>query len=316
MDEKRSVVLVGTGFVGMSMAYSFMNTGGIDELILIDIDDKKAEGEAMDISDGLPHVKNHMRIVAGTYKDCADADIVVITAGANQQPKQTRLELAEINTKIMEDITKSIMRSGFDGIIIVASNPVDLMTYVVQKISGLPATKVIGTGTLLDTSRLRFKLSQALNVTPKNVHAYILGEHGDSSFAAWSNSYIGCMKINDFLDDHGINECLLEKIYKEVKEAAYEIIERKKATYYGIGLSLNRLVQAILDDENVILTVSCKQNGEYIDDNIYIGAPAIINRQGIKEIVKLRLEDDEFYKFEKSCHQLLEIINTIINPII
>lgn len=316
MEEKRNVVLVGTGFVGMSMAYSLMNTGGIDELILIDIDDKKAKGEAMDISDGLPYAKNHMKIVAGTYKDCTHADIVVISAGINQQPKQTRLELAKVNTEIMKDITKNIMQSGFDGIIIVASNPVDLMTYVVQKVSGLSSSKVIGTGTLLDTARLRFKLSQALKITPKNVHAYILGEHGDSSFASWSNAYIGCIKINDFLDDHGINECLLEKIYKEVKEAAYEIIERKKATYYGIGLSLNRLVQAILDDENVILTVSCKQNGEYIDDNIYIGVPAIINRNGVKEIVKLRLSDEEYYKFEKSCHQLLEIANTIINPII
>lgn len=316
MDEKRNVVLIGTGFVGMSMAYSLMNTGGIDELILIDIDDKKAEGEAMDISDGLPHAKNHMKIVAGTYQDCAHADIVVITAGANQQPHQTRLELAEVNAHIMKNITQNIMKSGFDGIIIVASNPVDIMTYVVQKVSGLPASKVIGTGTLLDTARLRIKLSQALKITPKNVHAYILGEHGDSSFASWSNSYIGCMKVKDFLDDHGMSYCLLEKIYKEVREAAYKIIERKRATYYGIGLSLNRLIQAILDDENVILTVSCQQNGEYIDDNIYIGVPAIIYRDGVKEIVKLRLEDDEFYKFEKSCHQLLEIINTIIDPVL
>lgn len=316
MDEKRNVVLVGTWLVGMSMAYSLMNTGGIDELILIDIDDKKAEGEAMDISDGLPHAKSQMEIVAGTYKDCANADIVVITAGANQKPKQTRLELAEVNARIMRDITKNIMQSGFQGIIIVASNPVDLMTYVVQKVSGLPSSQVIGTGTLLDTARLRYKLSQALKISPKNVHAYILGEHGDSSFASWSNSYIGCMKINDFLDDHSINESLLDKTYRQVKEAAYEIIERKKATYYGIGLSLNRLIQAILDDENAILTVSCRQNGEYIDDDIYIGTPAVINRSGVKEVVKLRLQDDELYKFEKSCHQLLEIIHTIIEPII
>lgn len=312
MEEKRNVVLVGTEFAGMSIVYSLMNIRGIDKLILIDIDDKK-EDEVLNISNNLPHIKNNVEILTGTYHDCVNADIVVIMAGGNQKPKQTRLELAKVNAQIIKDITKNIMQSGFDGIIIVASQPVDIMTYVVQKVSGLPASKVIGMGTLLDTERLRLKLSQVLKVTPKNVHTYILGKQDDSSFASWSNSYIGCMGINDFLDDHGINECVLEKIYKEVKETMREI-NGKIAD--SIGLSLNRLIQAILDDENVILTVSCKQNGEYVDDHVYMSVPAIINHNGIKEIIKLRLEDNEYYKFEKSCHQLSEIIETMIQPII
>ena len=198
-DDLKKVVLVGTGFVGMSMAYSILNTGGIDELVLIDVDQEKAIGEAMDISHGLPYSKSSLKVKAGGYDECKDADIVVITAGAAQKPNQTRLELASVNAKIMKSITEQIMASGFDGIIIVASNPVDLMSYVVQKVSGLPTSRVIGSGTILDTARLRYLLSEYLNISSTNIHAYILGEHGDSSFVPWMNTYIGCKSMMEYI---------------------------------------------------------------------------------------------------------------------
>lgn len=315
-DEKRKVVLVGTGFVGMSMAYSVMNTGGIDELVLIDVDEDKAEGEAMDISDGLPYAKSHMRVLAGNYHECQDADIVVITAGANQKPGQTRLELAGINAKIIKDITKKVMSSGFNGVIIVASNPVDLMSLVVKKVSGLPANRVIGSGTILDTARLRHKMCECLHITSKNIHAYVLGEHGDSSFVSWNNAYIGCLKLYDYLDRKHIDHQELDHIHQEVRDAAYKIIERKKATYYGIGLSLNRLIQAILNDENTILTVSAHQDGQYCDDDIYIGVPAVICRHGIKDIIKLELTDEDQKKFQHSCQTLQEMFKNTIEPLL
>ena len=254
--KKGKVVLVGTGFVGMSMAYSMLNRGGINELVLIDIDKDKTIGEEMDLSHGLPFAPQKMVIKAGDYDECKDAQVVVITAGIAQKPGQTRLELAETNTRIMKSITKSIMASGFNGIIIVASNPVDLMTYVVSKVSGLPKNQVFGSGTVLDTARLRYLMSDYLKVSSKNIHAYIMGEHGDSSFVPWEHAYVGCKKIKDVMEDNNHPMKDLEKIHKDVINAAYEIINKKKATYYGIGMSLNRLVRAVLDNENSILTVS------------------------------------------------------------
>ena len=194
MIKKRKIVLVGTGFVGMSMAYALLNQGGIDELVLIDIDKNKAIGEAMDLSHGEPCTQSKITIKAGEYNECKDADIVVITAGINQKPNQTRLELVQTNTKIMKEITKNVVESGFGGIFIVATNPVDIMTYVVAKVSGFPKEKVIGSGTMLDTARLRYLIGEYLKVSSKNVHAYIMGEHGDSSFVSWENSYVGCKR--------------------------------------------------------------------------------------------------------------------------
>ena len=296
------VVLVGTGFVGMSMAYSMLNRGGISELVLIDIDKEKTVGEEMDLSHGLPFAPQKMIIKAGDYSDCKDAEIVVITAGAAQKPGQTRLELAEVNTKIVKQITKNIMESGFNGTIIVASNPVDLMAYVVYKVSGLPKNRVIGSGTVLDTARLRYMISEYLNVSSKNVHAYIMGEHGDSSFVPWSHCYVGCKKLIDILEDNNTPIEELEKLHQNVINAAYEIINRKKATYYGIGMSLNRLVRAILDDENAIITVSTYlENGEYGQNDVYIGVPAIVNKNGIRELLKLDLNEKEQEQLNKSC---------------
>ena len=315
-DDLKKVVLIGTGLVGMSMAYSVLNTGGIDELVLIDIDQEKAIGEAMDISHGLPYSKSSLKVKAGDYDDCKDADIVVITAGAAQKPGQTRLELASINAKIMKSITQSIMATGFDGIIIVASNPVDLMSYVVQRVSYLPANRVIGSGTILDTARLRYLLSEFLNISSTNIHAYILGEHGDSSFVPWMNTYIGCKSMMEYIVEMNIDMNQLHNIYKEVQQAAYEIIKRKNATYYGIGLSLNRLISAIFGDENAILTVSAYQQGEYNQEGLYIGVPAIINRQGISKVIPISLNNVDQEKFDKSCETLKEMIDTELEAII
>lgn len=311
------IVLVGTGFVGMSMAYSMLNRGGIGELVLVDIDKEKTIGEEMDLSHGLPFAPQKMVIKAGDYNDCKDAEIVVITAGVAQKPGQTRLELAEVNTKIIKEITQNIMKSGFNGTIIVASNPVDLMSYVVYKVSGLPKNKVIGSGTVLDTARLRYMLADYMNVSSKNVHAYIMGEHGDSSFVPWDHCYIGCKKLIDVMKDnnHPIED--LEKIHQSVVNAAYEIIEKKKATYYGIGMSLNRLVRAILDDENSILTVSTYlENGEYGQNDIYIGVPAIINKNGVRELLKLELNSEEQEKLNNSCNLIKKMREDSIEKII
>ncbi len=305
--KKGKIVLVGTGFVGMSMAYSMLNRGGIKELILIDINKDKTIGEEMDLSHGLPFAPQKMNIKAGEYDECKDAEIVVITAGINQKPGQSRLELTAINAKMMKEITQNIMKSGFNGVIIVASNPVDVMTYVVAKESGLPKNKVIGSGTVLDTARLRYLMAEYLNVSSKNVHAYIMGEHGDSSFVPWDHAYVGCKKIKDVMKDNNKPMEDLRKIHEDVVNAAYEIIEKKKATYYGIGMALNRLVRAVLDDENSILTVSTYLENEYGQDDIYIGVPAIINSNGVRELVKLELNEKEQKKLDESCKLIKEM---------
>ena len=315
--KKWKVVLVGTGFVGMSMAYAMLNRGGVNELILIDIDKDKTIGEEMDLSHGLPFAPQKMVIKAGDYDECKDAEVVVITAGIAQKPGQTRLELTETNTKIMKSITKSIMASGFNGVIVVASNPVDIMTYVVAKVSGLPKNKVIGSGTVLDTARLRYIMAEYLNVSSKNIHAYVMGEHGDSSFVPWNHAYVGCKKISDVMKDNNHPMDDLEKIHKDVVNAAYEIINKKKATYYGIGVALSRLVKAILEDEHGILTVSAYlKDGEYGQDDIYIGVPAIICSEGIREVVNLDLTDEEQAKLDESCKIIKEMRANSIEKII
>ena len=316
MIDRRKVVLVGTGMVGMSMAYSILNRGGINELVLIDIAKEKTEGEAMDLQHGLPFSPGKIDIKAGDYPDCKDADIVVITAGVPQKPGETRLDLAKTNTKIIKDITLSVVNSGFKGIFIIASNPVDLMSYVVHKVSGFPKEKVIGSGTLLDTARLRYIIGDKIGVSSKNIHAYIMGEHGDSSFVPWSHCYVGGKSLMEIYEETGRDKAELEKIHEEVVNAAYEIINKKRATYYGIGISLRRLVSAILNNENCILPVSTLQNGEYGQEGIFIGVPAIINGEGVKEILKLRLTEEEQAKFDNSVNTLKQMARDEIDKII
>ena len=306
---KRKVVLVGTGFVGMSFAYSLFNQGGVNELVLIDVLKEKAQGEALDLAHGIAYAPARMDIRYGEYDECKDANIVVITAGiAQKQGGQTRLELVDTNTKIMKSVVENVMASGFKGVFVVASNPVDIMTYVVQKVSGLPTGRVIGSGTMLDTARLRYLLGERLKVSPKNTHAYVMGEHGDSSFVPWEHCYVGCKKLTDIAKDRNQTLEDLEQIRDDVKNAAYEIIEKKKATYYGIGMALTRLVTAILNDEQSILTVSAYLNGEYNEKDIYVGVPAIITSKGVRELLELTLSEKDQEKLSNSCKILRETI--------
>lgn len=316
MNTNRKVVLVGAGFVGMSMAYSLLNQGGINELVLIDVNKEKTVGEEMDLSHGLPYAPYKMVIKAGDYDECKDANIVVITAGLPQEPGQSRLELATENAKIIKTITQNVMKNGFKGIFIVASNPVDLMAYVVAEVSGLPKSRIIGSGTVLDTARLRYLIAEYIGVSSKNVHAYILGEHGDSSLVPWEHCYVGCKKIIDIMQERNHSMDNLVKIHDCVWKAAYEIIEKKRATYYGIGMALNRLIKAVINDENSILTVSTYQNGEYEQQGIYIGVPAIINKNGVKEILQLKLNEEDQKKFNHSCEIMKENIEKEIKFIL
>ena len=270
----------------------------------------------MDISDGIPCSPSHMIVKSGDYSECSDADIVVITAGLNQKPGQTRLELSEANAKIMKDITNQVVESGFNGIFLVASNPVDIMTKVVQEVSKFPTNKVIGSGTALDTSRLRYQVGKYLDISSKNIHAYVMGEHGDSSFVPWEHAYVGCKRMIDIIRDSGKNFSDLDKIYVEVRDSAYEIINRKKATYYGIGIGLAKIVKNILNDTNEILTVSAYLNGEYGHKDIYIGMPAVINSNGAREIVELDLSLENQKRLDKSCEILTEYMNQIREKIL
>ena len=309
--DKRKVVLVGTGFVGMSFAYSLFNQGGVNELVLIDVLKEKAQGEALDLAHGLAYCPSKMEIKYGEYDECKDANIVVITAGIAQKPGQTRLELVETNTKIAKDIVEKVMASGFNGIFVVASNPVDIITYVVQKVSKMPPSKVIGSGTMLDTARLRYLVGQKLKIDPNNVHTYVMGEHGDSSFVPWEHCYIGCKKLTDIMKETHKSMKDLEKIRDDVKNAAYEIIEKKKATYYGIGMALTKLVKAILNDEKSLLTVSTYLNGEYNQKDIYIGVPAVVTSKGIREILELQLNEQDQEKLSTSVKILRDTIDEL-----
>ncbi|MEB1807629.1 MAG: L-lactate dehydrogenase [Bacillaceae bacterium] len=316
MDNLKSsrVVIIGTGFVGSSYAYALLNQGVTDEMVLIDLNKEKAEGDAMDLNHGLPF-SSPMKIWAGTYADCKDADIVVITAGANQAPGETRLDLVEKNTAIFNKIVSEVMNSGFNGIFLVATNPVDILTYATWKFSGLSKERVIGSGTILDTARFRFLLGEYFDVDSRNVHAYIMGEHGDTELPIWSHADIGGRPILRYVEDEQskITKEGLDEIFVNVRDAAYHIIERKGATYYGIAMGLVRLTRAILRNENSILTVSALLEGQYDLDDIYIGVPAIVNRNGVREVVELDLNAEEKEKLQHSASVLKKAMEPVIN---
>lgn len=307
------VVLVGTGAVGCSYAYSMINQGVAEELVLIDVNEAKAEGEAMDLNHGMPFAPSPIKVWSGSYQDCETADLIVITAGLAQKPGETRLQLVEKNTKIFKEIVKNIMASGFNGIFLVATNPVDILTYVTWKESGLPKERVIGSGTVLDSARLRFGIGQYCNVDTRNVHAYIIGEHGDTELPVWSHASVGVEKFERILDGtNALTKESLDEIFINVRDAAYHIIERKGATYYGIGMSLVRITKAILNNENSILTVSSYLNGEYGHNDVYIGVPAIINRDGIRKIIELELNETEKEQFNHSVTVLKETMKPVL----
>ncbi len=306
----RKVVLVGTGAVGTAYAYSLVNQGFITELVLIDANEEKAIGEAMDLVHGMAFAPSNMEVRAGGYDECKDAQIVVITAGANQKPGETRLQLVERNAAIMRSIIADVKNSGFNGIVVVASNPVDIMSHVAAKASGL---RVIGSGTTLDTARFKNLLGEYLEVDPRNVHAVMIGEHGDSELPVYSQASIGTENLDKVLErrNNPKDREELENIYQSVRKAAYEIINRKGVTNFGIGMALARITKAILNNEHSILTVSCPLNGLYGQDDIYMSVPAIVNRDGVKEIIEIDLNEKEKEMFEKSAQALREASKNI-----
>lgn len=304
------VALIGAGFVGSSYAFALINQAITDELVIIDVNKDKAYGDALDLNHGKAFAPHPTKTWYGTYEDCNDADIVCICAGSNQKPGETRLELVDKNLKIFKSIVTEVMASGFDGIFLVATNPVDILTYATWKFSGLPKERVIGSGTTLDTARFRFMLSEYFGTAAQNAHAFIIGEHGDTELPVWSSAYIGGIPVGDLLERHEqYKQADLDHIVDKVKNAAYEIIEKKGATYYGVAMSLARITRAILSNENSVLTVSTYLDGEYGEENIYIGVPAIVNREGIKEVVELNLNEREKEQFRDSARVLKDILS-------
>lgn len=314
--KKRKIMLVGTGFVGMSFAYSMLSEKGIDELVLVDVNEDKARGEQMDLSDGLVYADTKMKITAGTYADATDTNIVVLTAGAAQKPGQTRLDLVKINANITKGVCQALKENNFNGILVVANNPVDIMTYVAWKESGLPKNHVIGSGTVLDTARLRHALSEKLGFADSNIHAYIMGEHGDSSFVPWIHSYIGCKNLLEYLDENNISLSELQEIYIDVRDKAYKIIELKRATYYGIGLALKRIVSCILNNERAILPVSSYQNGEYGKEGYFIGTPSVVGSNGVEQVIRLHLNENDQQRFDHSFDTLKQTIEDNLQEIL
>lgn len=297
------VVIIGCGNVGMSYAYALLNQkNSVNELVLIDLDKKRIEGEVMDLNHCLSFAPSKIDIKAGDYSDCSDAKIVMIAAGANQEIGETRMDLINKNSVIFKSIVEQVMNSGFNGVFLIATNPVDVMSYLTFKYSKLPSNQVIGTGTSLDTSRLRYVIADKLQINPKNVHAYVVGEHGDSEFVLWSSAIIGTQNINDFLT---LEE--KENIRQTVKNAAYEIIERKGATYYGIGMGLVKITDAILNDKNCIMTVSTYEP----KNDIYIGLPMVLGSGGIKQALRLKLDGQEVANMQNSIRVIKDAINKI-----
>lgn len=305
----RKAAVVGCGFVGSSTAFALMQSGLFSELVLIDADRNKAEGEAMDISHGLPFARP-MQIYAETYDDVVDASIVIVTAGAGQKPGETRLDLVKKNVGIFKSIIPEIAKRDFGGILLVVANPVDILTYTAQKLSGLPENRVFGSGTVLDTARLKYLLGEHLNVDSRSVHSFIIGEHGDSEIAAWSSANVSGVPLNDFCEMRGHFEHLesMERIADSVRNSAYEIIEKKHATYYGVAMAVRRICEAIVRDEKSILPVSFIQHNNNGVDGVALSMPVIVGKDGIENPVPIRLSESEQAELQKSAATLKEVI--------
>ena len=309
--NSRKVAVIGCGFVGSSSAFALMQSGLFSEMVLIDADTKRAEGEAMDISHGISFARP-MQIYAGNYDDITDAAIIVITAGANQKPDETRLDLIKKNAAIMKSIVGEIKKRDFGGILLIVSNPVDILTLIALKESGYPSNRVIGSGTVLDTGRFKYLLGEHLDVDSRSVHAFIIGEHGDSELAAWSNARIGGLKVNDFceLRGHFNHEQSMKKIFEDVRNSAYEIIERKHATYYGIAIK--RICEAIVRNEKSILPVSSLMTGEYGLNDVVLSIPAVVGETGVQKVIPIELNDEELTKLKDSANILKDIAKDYI----
>ncbi len=308
--DTRKVALIGCGFVGSASAFALMQSGLFSEMVLIDANTDKAEGEALDIAHGLSYAKP-MQIYAGKYEDIADAAIIVISAGANQKPGETRLDLVKKNISIFRSIMGELNRVKVEGILLIVANPVDILTAAAQKLSGLPENRVFGSGTVLDTARFKYLLGEHLDVDARNVHAFILGEHGDSEIAVWSSANISGIPVNEFceLKGHFDHEKAMKEIADNVKNAAYEIIQKKQATYYGIAMSVRRICEAVIRDEKSILPVSRMLHGEYGLDGMALSLPAIVGKDGVEAPIPAKLSDEELAALIKSGETLKAILD-------
>ena len=314
MVNDRKAAIIGCGFVGSSSAFALMQSGLFSEMVLIDADINRAEGEALDISHGLPFAKP-MKIYAGSYDDIADAAIIIVTAGAGQKPGETRLDLVKKNVAIFKSIIPEIAKREFNGILLIVANPVDILTFVAAKLSKLPENRVFGSGTVLDSARLKYLLGEHLNIDNRSVHAFIIGEHGDSEIVAWSSANVSGIPISDFCEMRGYfaHKESMEKIAEEVKNSAYEIIEKKHATYYGIAMSVRRICEAIIRDEKSILPVSSIQSGEYGIEKVALSLPAIVGRRGVEKVVPIELSESEKEQLVKSANTLKEVIENSVD---
>ena len=308
----RKAAVIGCGFVGASIAFRFLQQGLFSHLVLVDANREKAEGEAMDLSDGLPYGAA-MEITAGTYDDITDCGLVVITAGANQKPGETRLDLIEKNTAILQSVIGEITARDFEGILLIVSNPVDVLTYAAWKISGYPRERVIGSGTVLDTGRLKQLLGEELGVDSRNIHAFIVGEHGDSELAVWSEANVSGLDLEDFCRIRGraLDKEEMDRLYREVRDSAYEIIRRKGATYYGIAMAVGRIAACIVKDERAVLPVSVVLSGQYGLEGLALSIPSIVGRNGLKEILEIPLSGEERQALDASARQMKAAIASL-----
>ncbi len=308
----RKVAIIGCGYVGASSAFALMQSGLFSEMVLIDVDHEKAVGEAMDISHGVPYTKP-MTIYAGDYDDVVDAAIVIVTAGAGQKPGESRLDLVHKNVAIFRSIIPEIAKRDAKGILMIVSNPVDILTHVALELSKFPENRVIGSGTVLDTARLKMELGKHLSVDNRSVHAFIIGEHGDSEIVAWSSANISGIRIDDFCEMRGHYRPEEETtvIAETVKNSAYEIIERKHATYFGIAMAVKRICEVILRDEKSILPISSMMHGEYGIENVVLSMPAVVGKDGIEVKVPIELDADEITALQESAKQLQEVYDSI-----
>lgn len=312
MVNMQKVAVIGCGFVGATSAFSLIQTGLFSEMVLIDANMKKAEGEAMDLSHGSAYL-TPMNIYAGNYDDIVDAGLIVITAGANQKPNETRLDLVKKNVQIFKSIIPEIKNRNCEGILLIVSNPVDILTEVALKLSGFPSHRVIGSGTVLDTARLKYVLGKHLQVDPRDIHAYIIGEHGDSELVVWSGAQVAGIHINHFceLRGHFNHEEAMERLAQEVRDSAYEIIERKGATYYGVAVAVKRIATAIVKDEHAVLPVSSLMQGEFGLNDLCLSIPTVIGQQGVEKVVDIYLNNDENEKLQTSAKALKDVLDSL-----
>ena len=313
MINIRKAAIIGCGFVGASSAFSLVHKGLFSELVLIDANHAKAEGEDMDLSQGRP-ITSPMKIYAGSYDDISDCSLIIITAGTNQKPGETRLDLVHKNVAIFKSIIPEITKRNFEGILLIVANPVDILTYAALKISGYPKERVLGSGTVLDSARFRYLLSEHLNVDSRSVHAYIIGEHGDSELAVWSSANVSGIGINDFceLRGHYEHDEAMDRIYRTVRDSAYEIIERKGATYYGVAMAVSRIAESIIRNEHSVLPVSSLMEGEYGLTDLCISVPTIVSAKGAEQVLEIPLSQEEKEKLQKSAAELKKVLDSAI----